>query len=516
MQRPYPVPSQRPLGRTAHPEAVRRTSFKITPTMLIVGMGAVGFLTLMSFLAIALGFMLVLGSGNILPTVTVGDVALGGMTETAAAALLSETWQHITVRDGDRMWRVPAARLGITLNAQATAQRAMRYGRGEGSVLLGIFGTAKIAPVLSIDPSRAAEGMALLAEMVNQPPRNATIRMEGNALVPVAAATGRALEVGGTLSRLGNAAAEFTDGALDLVMRAVQPTITDAAPLLAQASTLLATPLSLNIYNPVTNQGLTWQIPPNEWGRWLTTENTPQGIVFGVESAPLSAYLNAQNATLGDGQFIKVAEAVGALQKALSKNRTDAEARAYNAPTQYTVQHGDTLGSIAWKVGVQMFRIQRANPSVNLEALRVGQVITIPSKDDLLPLPIVPNKRIVVSIAQQRMWVYENGQVKWEWAASTGISSSPTQPGVYQVQSHDGTAYASNWNLYMPSFLSIYEAVPGFFNGIHGFPSRGGAQVLWENALGRPVTYGCILLSSANARALYEWAEDGVVVEVQR
>ncbi len=516
MQRPYPVPPQRPLERAARPKAVRRTPFKITPAMLMIGIGAVGFLTLMSFLAVAFGLMLVLGSGNILPTVTVGSVALGGMTEAAAAAAIEAAWQHITVRDGDRTWRVPADMLGITVNAQATAQRAMRYGRGEGSVLLGIIGTAKIAPVLSVDPSHAAQGMALLAEMVNLAPRNATIRMEGNALVPVAAAAGRALETGATLSRLAGAAAELTDGALDVVMRDVQPSVTDSAPLLAQAGALLATPLSLNIYNPVTNQGLTWHIPPNEWGRWLTTENTPQGVVFGVEGAPLSAYLNTQSATLGDGQFIKVTEAVSALQKALSKHRTDAETRAYNAPTQYTVQHGDTLGSIAWKVGVQMFRIQRANPSVNLEALRVGQVITIPSKDELLPLPVVPNKRIVVSIARQRMWVYENGQVKWEWATSTGISSSPTQPGVYQVQSHDGTAYASNWNLYMPSFLSIYEAVPGFFNGIHGFPSRGGTQVLWENALGRPVTYGCILLSSANAQALYAWAEDGVVVEIQR
>jgi lipoprotein-anchoring transpeptidase ErfK/SrfK len=143
-------------------------------------------------------------------------------------------------------------------------------------------------------------------------------------------------------------------------------------------------------------------------------------------------------------------------------------------------------------------------------------VITIPSKDDLLPLPVVPDKRIVISISKQRMWVYERGQVKWDWIASTGIPDSPTMPGIYQVQSHDGTAYAGNWNLYMPFFMSIYEAVPGFSNGIHGFPSRGGSQILWEGSLGRPVTYGCILLSTTNAKLLYQWAENGVVTEIQR
>jgi lipoprotein-anchoring transpeptidase ErfK/SrfK len=162
-----------------------------------------------------------------------------------------------------------------------------------------------------------------------------------------------------------------------------------------------------------------------------------------------------------------------------------------------------------------MWRIQRANPGVNLEALSAGQTINMPSKDELLPLPIVSSKRIVVSISQQRMWVYENGQVRWNWPASTGIPDSPTMPGVYQIQSHEKNAYAGNWNLWMPYFMGIYEAVPGFMNGIHGFPSRGGSQILWENALGRTVTYGCILISTQNSKLLYDWAQEGVVIEVK-
>ncbi len=148
----------------------------------------------------------------------------------------------------------------------------------------------------------------------------------------------------------------------------------------------------------------------------------------------------------------------------------------------------------------------------------MGQAIVIPSPDALLPLPPVPGKRIVVSISEQRAWVYENGQLKWEWPASTGIDSSPTAPGVFQIQSHEPNAYAGNWDLWMPSFMGIYRPVPTseFMNGFHGFPTRGQAQLLWTGDLGRRVTYGCILLSSENAQLLYEWAEEGVVVEVQR
>jgi lipoprotein-anchoring transpeptidase ErfK/SrfK len=65
--------------------------------------------------------------------------------------------------------------------------------------------------------------------------------------------------------------------------------------------------------------------------------------------------------------------------------------------------------------------------------------------------------------------------------------------------------------------MGIYRPVPtsDFMNGFHGFPSRGGAQLLWTGSLGRPVTYGCVLLSTDNAAALYRWAEEGVVVVIR-
>jgi lipoprotein-anchoring transpeptidase ErfK/SrfK len=129
----------------------------------------------------------------------------------------------------------------------------------------------------------------------------------------------------------------------------------------------------------------------------------------------------------------------------------------------------------------------------------------------------MPSKRIVVSISRQRMWVYENGQLLHEWLVSTGIPDSPTWPGVYQVILRERNAYAGNWNLWMPYFVGVYRPIPGaaFTNGFHGFPTRGGGQILWENSLGRRVTYGCILINNQNAAWLFNWAEEGVVVEIQ-
>ena len=208
-----------------------------------------------------------------------------------------------------------------------------------------------------------------------------------------------------------------------------------------------------------------------------------------------------------------------AMEAALNglQNRPTEALLIYYQPTSYVVQYGDTTVSIGFKVGMPYWKLLEANPAVAAQGLTVGEAIVIPPRDAMLMLPVVPDKRIVINISQQRAWVYEHGALKWEWAVSTGIDDSPTWPGIYQILSHEGTAYASNWELYMPYFMGVYRPIPGsdFTNGLHGFPTRGGGQLLWESSLGRRVTYGCILLSNTNASLLYDWAENGVVVEIQ-
>jgi lipoprotein-anchoring transpeptidase ErfK/SrfK len=155
-----------------------------------------------------------------------------------------------------------------------------------------------------------------------------------------------------------------------------------------------------------------------------------------------------------------------------------------------------------------------ANEGLTVSSLEAGMNLTIPSKNVLLPLPVVLNKRIMIDISEQRMTVYENDQVRSTHIISTGMSDSPTMAGVFQIQTHELNAYASNWDLYMPHFMGIYEAWPGFMNGIHGLPLLSSGQRLWASTLGSPASYGCIIMDLAAAEDMYYWAEDGVVVEI--
>lgn len=516
MQPAYRIPAARkPPAPVVPPKSSPAQTIK-PMTLALIGGGLAVFLFGALLLAIGLGVGVLYASGRILPGVSAAGISLGNMTSDEATAQLQAIWQQITLRDGNRIWNVPPATLGLTFDAQATALEAQRLGRSNGSFLAALFDHEDVAPVVQVDAAKLQQGIKALASSVNTPAANATIRIVNGQVTSVAAVNGRLLDAGATISRIISAPGdELADGALDLAMNTVAPTVTDASALMEKARTLLSAPLNVNVFDPITNQTVTWSTPPDQWSQWLTTENSPSGATLSLDGTGFGNYLNGQNSALGGVRYIDVAQSVKAMQAAIAAGRSSASVRVYHKPTQYTVQPGDTLGTLSWKFGFPMFRLVRANPTINMDALSVGQTITIPSKDDMLPLPVVFNKRIVVSISKQHVWVYENGNLKWDWVASTGIPDSPTMPGVFQVQSHEPMAYAGNWNLYMPYFMGIYDAVPGFTNGFHGFPSRGGYQILWQNSLGHPVTYGCILLSTQNEQALYNWAEEGVVVEIQ-
>jgi lipoprotein-anchoring transpeptidase ErfK/SrfK len=111
--------------------------------------------------------------------------------------------------------------------------------------------------------------------------------------------------------------------------------------------------------------------------------------------------------------------------------------------------------------------------------------------------------------------VYQQGEEIRDFVISTGMAGSDTLPGIFQVQAHYLNAYGSRWDLWMPHFLTIYQAPSGLENGIHGLPLLSSGVRLWADVLGRPASFGCVILDLEAAEWLYGWAEDGVVVEIQ-
>lgn len=123
------------------------------------------------------------------------------------------------------------------------------------------------------------------------------------------------------------------------------------------------------------------------------------------------------------------------------------------------------------------------------------------------------SKYILVDISEQHMYVYENDALIYSFVASTGIGNS-TRVGTFAVQTKLPNAYASTWNLWMPSWLGIYYS-HGLENGIHALPILSNGATLWAGFLGSPVSYGCVVLGTYEAQLLYDWSELGTPVEIR-
>ncbi len=132
------------------------------------------------------------------------------------------------------------------------------------------------------------------------------------------------------------------------------------------------------------------------------------------------------------------------------------------------------------------------------------------------PVPVASSgKEVVVDISDQRTYLYQNGVLINSFLVSTGEPGRDTAPGHYQILDKIPMAYASTWDLDMPYWLGIYWAGP-LENGFHALPTvRNTGYTLWDGYLGQRVSYGCIILSLADAEILYNWVDIGTPVTIR-
>lgn len=131
----------------------------------------------------------------------------------------------------------------------------------------------------------------------------------------------------------------------------------------------------------------------------------------------------------------------------------------------------------------------------------------------LTPVNYTGGKYILVDISDQHMYVYDGDLLVFSFIASTGMNNA-TRTGNFSVLDKIPNAYGATWNIWMPNWLGIYWA-GSLENGIHALPILPNGATLWAGFLGRPISYGCVVLDTLDSQLLYDWVEVGVPVEIQ-
>ncbi len=487
-----------------------------------LGVLFLGFLLLLPLLTLSGVALYYKESERILPGVRSGAVVLDNQKINAAAEELDRFWNktpHYVITAGGEALSLPPAYIGLWIDPGATALKAYQVGRGEGGIgeLIRLLrkDPVEVEPVVTFNAKLASDILAQISLSLSSSPQDSRlVQGQDGRWFASEAQAGTALDVRGALAQISaDPQAALRRGYLQLETIAVPAQGGNWSEELARIDKFYEIPLKMFAYDAITDEVISWEVPQQLVAGWVRLDD-PQGQPYlQIDSDQLQVYLNEWQAGIGNREI----ESMQALESLPEKwqNVEAFELLLRHRASTYPVQAGDNLVGIGFKVGLPYWKIQEANPGISIIGVGPGQVLTIPSPNEMLPYPVVRNKRIVISISQQHMWVYENWELRSEHVISTGMDKSPTLAGIFQIQTHELNAYASIWDLWMPHFMGIYEAVPGFMNGIHGLPLLSSGQRLWGNVLGSKASYGCIIMDLQAAEDLYNWAENGVVVEIQ-
>jgi len=459
--------------------------------------------------------------GRIFPNVYAMGVPVGGLTVDEATAKIDAAFANevkIALRvDGQVITEVTPVQLGISIDSRGAAEAAKGVG------LAGIPFGYDVKPAIRISSRTAEDYMIAQAGSLDAPPRNAGYIMQNNVVVGVAGIAGRQLDIPQTVDLLStDPASAVYNRRLDVLVISIPPDFSDPAPYLMTARALTQQAFQLVGYDPFTDNSTVWATPAGNVVQWL--EVGANGLK--VRPIEFTRFLEALNVEIQKNDPLRYIErdaAVAAVQRALDANSNVASLRLSHYPETYTIKGGDTAYGVATRRGLPYFLVAEANAGRDLASLYPGDEIRLPSRDVTVPLPPIPAKRIVVDIETQMLYGFENGEVAFSWPISTGIDDAPTLPGIYQVLTHTELAYGSSYTLCsndicsqwkMWWFMGMYEVTTGLMNGFHGQVELPNGALLGGGSVGSQYTFGCVMSRPEEAEFLYNWADDGVVVEI--
>ncbi len=476
--------------------------------------------------AVLLLFIFFIGSyvagGRIFPSVWSAGVYLGDKTVDEAAYALASAWENdtqIQLIDGTRSWSVKPIEIGLQINAGKTAEAARTVG------MAGIPMGWTIEPVVTFNANIAQTFLLDMTAETDIPPFNAGYQWQGEQLVGMRGREGRMLDVAAVMEVLAADPARFAETRrIDLLMNPIPPDVADPDPFLEDAKAITSQAFKVLGYDPFKDETVSWPTNRELLTSWL--EAGEYGLT--LRDATFSPFLEAQNRTLNPQgnptRYLDQIETKERLREALAERASSVTLRVRYYPTTYQVVGGDTGYRIARRNGIPYYLVEEANLGRDLGKLSIGDIVQLPSRDKTLPLDPVPTKRIVVNLDTQSMTAFENGQVKFNWLISSGMSDYPTYPGIFQILSHEEEALGSSftlcnsggscgqWTMYW--FMGMYEVGPGLMNGFHGAVLLPNGAYLGGGNVGSPYTFGCVMSQNDQAKLLYDWADIGTVVEV--
>jgi lipoprotein-anchoring transpeptidase ErfK/SrfK len=115
-------------------------------------------------------------------------------------------------------------------------------------------------------------------------------------------------------------------------------------------------------------------------------------------------------------------------------------------------------------------------------------------------------KQIVVDLDSQTLQTFEGGTRVLSFECVTGSKDHPTEPGQYRIlrKSPNHVSHAYN----VPMHWAMFFTTDGkAFHQYHGMVPLSVVRGFKEHVTDHLGSHGCVRLTEANAKTLYDWAD---------
>lgn len=187
----------------------------------------------------------------------------------------------------------------------------------------------------------------------------------------------------------------------------------------------------------------------------------------------------------------------------------------------HIVQEGETLAGIAAAYGASLRRTLQINGLTDGAQIKPGQRLVAPppsyaelfaeapmGANGVPEYPLIPTdaKWISVDLDHQRAYAWEGDKLLKKFAISSGKARTPTVTGVFRIrakvssQTMEGGSVAEGDYYNLPNVQWVQYFYQDY--ALHG--------AYWHNKFGVPTSHGCVNLTNADAKWLFDWASPTV------
>jgi vancomycin resistance protein YoaR len=228
---------------------------------LVISLGTLGFRSLYK--------------GRIFPGIKMGWVNLSGQTPIDAAELLRGEYGYpeegkITLQYDDLSWEAAPSELGLFFSPNFNAELAFQTGR-EGRITERIAAQIQVlrfginlAPQFVLDERTGIDYLDSIADGVNQPMVEASLKLEGLEVLVQPGQIGREMDIPGSLEVVALQFRTLQDGSIPLIVSEIYPEILDVSAQAEFAREILNQPLLLKVPDAAENDPGPWALTPQQ------------------------------------------------------------------------------------------------------------------------------------------------------------------------------------------------------------------------------------------------------------